>query len=393
VRLGNGDGTFQQQVSYDVGNQPFGVTAGDVNLDGNIDLAVANSLDDTMSVLLGNGDGTFQPALTFQTGSSPFSVALGDVNNDGIPDAVSAGEEVSVLLGNGDGTFQAPNIMSEFAYSVALADFNHDEVLDIAVGTGYGSLGGVQILVGNGDGTFEARAHYSLNVATLYSIAVGDFNGDGTPDLAVTTFFDDVWVLLGKGDATFRPVPYGNPYGTYAAVVADFNRDGNSDISIADFSDPSYLSVLEGNGNGTFQPVVNYNGSGNSADAIAAADLNGDGSVDLVLANDGSDNLTIFLNTGGTFMRTSSSVNPSKVGESVTFTATVRHSVSGTGIPTGAVIFGDGTLSAKIKLVNGVASFTTSKLTQGTHHITASYSGDTNFNRNNAKPLVQVVKP
>ncbi|MBA3916387.1 MAG: Ig-like domain repeat protein [Acidobacteriales bacterium] len=92
-------------------------------------------------------------------------------------------------------------------------------------------------------------------------------------------------------------------------------------------------------------------------------------------------------------MKTVSSLNPSRVGQSVTFTAQVKQSVPGTGVPTGTVTFKDGQRSAKVPLVNGMAKFTTSKLTAGTHTITAAYSGDTNFNRNSAKPLVQVVSP
>ena len=84
----------------------------------------------------------------------------------------------------------------------------------------------------------------------------------------------------------------------------------------------------------------------------------------------------------------------SKVGQSVTFTTTVRQSVSGTGVPTGTVTFLDGSTSLGTAALNaGVATLTTSALSAGTHQIVAAYSGDTNFNPNDAAPLVQTVNP
>jgi Bacterial Ig-like domain (group 3) len=84
-----------------------------------------------------------------------------------------------------------------------------------------------------------------------------------------------------------------------------------------------------------------------------------------------------------------------KTGQSVTFTTTVRQSVPGTGVPTGTITFMDGNTSLGTVALNaaGVAALTTSALSAGTHQIVAAYSGDTNFNPNTAKPLVQVVNP
>ena len=83
VLLGNGDGTFQPQVTYAVGQCPDAIVAGDFTGDGRLDLAVANALDDTVSVLLGNGDGTFQPQVTYAVGADPDAIVAGDFNGDG----------------------------------------------------------------------------------------------------------------------------------------------------------------------------------------------------------------------------------------------------------------------------------------------------------------------
>ena len=111
VLLGNGDGTFQPQVTYAVGTDPSAIVTSDFTGDGKLDLAVTyvNGPADTVSVLLGNGDGTFQPQVTYAVGNDPNAIVAGDFNGDGRLDLAVADEfptTVSVLLGNGDGTFQ-----------------------------------------------------------------------------------------------------------------------------------------------------------------------------------------------------------------------------------------------------------------------------------------------
>jgi hypothetical protein len=120
VLLGNGDGTFQNQVTYAVGNAPHALVAADFNGDGRTDLAVANDGEigssgflirgsSDVSVLLGNGDGTFQNQVTYAVGDVPDALVAADFNGDGRTDLATANiydNDVSVLLGNGDGTFQ-----------------------------------------------------------------------------------------------------------------------------------------------------------------------------------------------------------------------------------------------------------------------------------------------
>lgn len=207
ILLGRGDGTFEPGVYYAAGDQPFSIVAVDLNHDGNLDLAVANSLSSYVSILLGNGDGTFRagpqnPALP----AAATLVCAGDFNGKGVPSLVTLGNNiVSVLLGNGDGTFQNA-IVTQLPFSataLGIGDFDGDGKLDLATAGSFGFSGNVNILLGNGDGTFRDGAHYPGGNVPV-SIAVADFRGDHKLDLAIADAEGIVSVLLGNGDGTFR---------------------------------------------------------------------------------------------------------------------------------------------------------------------------------------------
>ena len=165
VMLGNGNGTFQTQQSFAAGDRPYSVAVGDLTGDGKPDLIVANvgptyyPLRSSVSVLLGNGNGTFQAEQTFAVGQRADSVAIGDLTGDGKLDIVVANfsdDLLSVLLSNGNGTFQVQHTIATGVdpYSVVLADLTGDGKLDMAVANrGFDAVG---VLLGNGNGTFQA---------------------------------------------------------------------------------------------------------------------------------------------------------------------------------------------------------------------------------------------
>jgi len=249
----------------------------------------------------------------------------------------------------------------------------------------------VGVLLGNGDGTFKSQVTYATGM-TPVALAEGDFNGDGIIDLITGDLKSNTaTVFLGNGDGTFRfSVAYPVGMGPFTVQVGDFNGDGVLDVVSAN-QNSSNVSVLIGNGDGTFQNAVNY-AVGSGAEAVAVADLNADGAPDLAVGNSNIANVEILLNSGGTFVSTTSSVNPSLFGQGVTFTTTVAASISGSGQPTGSVTFGDGgAILGTAPLISGKASLSTSKLAVATHSISANYSGDGNFNPHAAVPLIQTV--
>ena len=170
--------------------------------------------------------------------------------------------------------------------SVVAGNFNGDGKLDLAVANA--GSNNVSMLLGNGDGTFKP----ALNSGVLGpgSLAVGDFNGDGKLDLAVTNA--GVSILLGNGDGAFRaPVTYATGNSPSSVAVGDFNRDGKLDLVEANFSTGN-VTILSGNGNGTFQAPRSY-GSNGAPTSVAVGDFNRDGKLDLVVAN-------LVNNSGGT---------------------------------------------------------------------------------------------
>jgi hypothetical protein len=319
-----GDGTFASKVDYAAGNLPYSVTSGDFNSDGILDLVVANSSSNNVSILLGNGsygrgDGTFAAKVDYAAGSNPYFVTTGDFNADGILDLVVANggsNNVSILLGNGssgraDGTFAAKvdYAAGNSPYSVATGDFNQDGILDLAV-TNHSS-NTVSILLGNGssghgNGTFAVGAPYQTGVSPT-SVKTSDFNDDGILDLAVTNYSSaTVSIFLGngsggRGNGTFAAmVPYPTESGPISVTTGDFNADSILDLAVA--SGSGYVSLLLGNGsggrgNGTFASRVSYP-VGSVPEGVGTGDFNADGILDLVVTNRGSTSVSVLLGNG-----------------------------------------------------------------------------------------------
>jgi uncharacterized protein (TIGR03437 family) len=309
ILLGNGDGTFRI-ASQPPGFGDYVVVTGDFNGDGITDLATPGG------VYLGNGDGTFQDAipLNLDFDGSLASLAVGDFNGDGKADLAWSGVAngtnaavVGIWPGNGDGTF-GPSINTNVASAgfIAIGDFNHDGLADLAVTQAGNSNtpAGITILLGKGDGTFQTPALYTLNYSPNTNIAVADFNGDGRDDLVVGGYSVNsagnaggyISAFLSNPDGTLQnPTTIPLAIGPSSLAVGDFNGDGHMDVACTSNIGAPY--TLLGNGDGTLQSPVAV--PAQLTGAIATGDFNRDGRTDLAgsFANTQAAGVEVLLGT------------------------------------------------------------------------------------------------
>jgi hypothetical protein len=208
------EATFESQSTYPTGGgaHPHSVTVGDFNNDNRTDIAVANSGSDNVGVFLGYGNGSFVPEKTYFVGlySHPQHVIAGDFNRDNRIDIATANsndDSISILFGYGNGSFHDMIVYStkndSQPYWIATSDFNNDQRLDFVVASqGSDSIG---ILLGFDYVTFQDQQIYSNQFSLRpSSIIVLDFNSDTYLDIAVTFAADgSVGILFGHGDGTF----------------------------------------------------------------------------------------------------------------------------------------------------------------------------------------------
>jgi hypothetical protein len=228
----------------------------------------------------------------------PVALAVADLNGDGKLDIVVANSNqdqknegyITILFGNGDGTFtrRAHYSAGRTPYGVAVGDFNGDGHPDIVVANDNSSnvsdVNTLYVLLNNGDGTFRQAGMYQTGVESV-NVSIADLNGDHKPDLVVSSAFNqDVAVLLGNGDGTFTaPVFYSTSAlgaAPSAAVVADFNMDGIPDIATILYD--GGVALLYGNGDGTFQPAIHaVSGGTGGGTSLVTGDFNHDGAPDI----------------------------------------------------------------------------------------------------------------
>ncbi|HKX00836.1 MAG TPA: FG-GAP-like repeat-containing protein [Bryobacteraceae bacterium] len=374
ILLGNPDGSFHLASTDQLGGNGFysaNLAVADLNGDHIPDIVVAGQMlfngGGQLSVFLGKGDGTFQPerVIYSQVNGTLPAVAIADLNGDGKADLAftKAGDPVNtfflgVMLGHGDGTFAAPDTYPiASAFTLAIADLNGDGIPDIVTS-------GIAIFFGDGTGKFPKRQDYLVPDAGG-GIILADIDGDGGLDIvegsgnALVLSADSI--LFDGGDGTYLGPRVSLGAGSQMLAAADFNHDGFPDLVSLD---PTGATVMAGDGDGGFSSTFRYDfPPGSSIASVAVADINNDGKTDFVieyqLAPD-SGTLAVFLGRGdGTFQPPVNTVVPSGVVSLVTgdFNADGKPDVAlvtrtGIGSSQDAILIllgnGEGTFSAPV---------------------------------------------
>ena len=295
-------------------NDPEAVAVGDFDGDTDPDLAITSNgptVSDNVSILVGAAGGTFTlppPPGTYTVGSAPSSIAVGEFNGDLDPDLAVAnlGGNVSILLGAAGATFTGPTNFSVCGgpTDVALFNYNGDSNLDLAVACSDGSF---SILRGNGGGNFIGLFNFAPAGGGPSTVAVGNFDTDSFTDLAVANEgSDNVSIRFGAA-----PGPMGQPVFSAATnlpvgdrptdvAVGDFQGDTDPDLAVTNDGSDN-VSILLGGPGQSFLAATNY-GAGDHPSSVAVGNFAGDSDPDLAVANGASNTVSILLGAvGGTF--------------------------------------------------------------------------------------------
>ncbi|HEY6269889.1 MAG TPA: Ig-like domain repeat protein [Candidatus Acidoferrum sp.] len=452
ILMGNGDGTFTPATaSPATGNAPSAIAIGDFNGDGNLDLAVTNSTDNTVSILLNQNCTSlpvalcsFAPAPTSPAvGLRPAAISIADMNADGFLDLVvanSSDNSVSILLGDGTGAFHAvvPQGQPDFStgaapQAVVLGDFNQDGRLDIVSSNASGSytylrqaaVAQLVLTTNNPQSSYGQLVTLTANVNPPF--------GQPTPT-GTATFFDETTPLgavsLNSYQARFD---YPGLNAGSHQITAVYSGDSNfvsvtsnavsetvtqaqttttltSNVNTVSFVQPFTLTATIhfqnlGTATGTvtfFDTSAGYASIGSATPVNNAVQLTlsklTPGAHAIVATYQGDSNFmgsnsptyTENIIQASTTVTVASSPNPISLGQTTTLTATIQPGAGNTA--TGAVIFLDNTVPlGSANVSNNSASFAVSSLSVGTHAITAQYTGDTNFSGSTSTPIPETV--
>jgi len=313
--------SFATQKVFAAGGLPQFVAAADINGDGKPDLIVANTNDDTISVLIdttapGANTSTFAVQQTFATGVAPASVAATDIDGDGKPELVVSNlgsSNVSVLRNITAPGAATPDFAAQQTFavgsrpcSIATADINGDGKPELIVANSYDD--NVSVLFNTtapgGAPSFAAQRTYAVGQFPI-AVAVADINGDGKSDLIVANYADNTVSVL--RNTTSLGTPNFAAQQTFSAgdyptsiTTADLDGDGKPDVIAANYVNNSVTLLINSTvpGSTTFNLTAwDFVSTGSPSVGVAAADVNGDGRQDLIVANTRAASVSVLLNT------------------------------------------------------------------------------------------------
>jgi hypothetical protein len=319
-RTSKPDPPHSPPTSLAVGQRPRAVATGDLDGDADLDVVVANSASNNATVLLNTGGGRLAPAAQspVSAGNEPSDVAVADFDADGHADLVFANHEtslVTVLAGDGRGNF-APMLGSPFdtgsrphVHGLAVADFDGDGSMDVAVDSADDDR--VHVLFGSDHGLTAARSFIAGDLP-YYRIGAGDVLGDGKPELLVPSQRDrTVWILGADGPSNLARV--GGPVALtdkpWMVRSADIDEDGRRDLVVV-LGDA--IGVLAGRQDGSFESMMRTPVAIPGATEIAVGDLDADGAADIAVGSWDGDEVIVLW--GGSLSRQSEAAGRRPIG-------------------------------------------------------------------------------
>ena len=289
----DGQTVFTPRGKLSTARGPDDLALVDLNGDGKLDLIVAAENADAVTVQFGNGDRTFGEAQSYAVGTAPNHLVVADLTNDGFLDILVSNNhsnDLSVLVGTGGGAFAAARTFVADAQpeAIGVGDFNNDGLLD-AVAATQGSNGGptVAVLRNRDHGLLHAVEDIHAGNGPT-ALAVGDVDDDGTADLLVSSDGDKVVILSGGPNGLTSVLPALTVGGhTVGVVAADLNRDSRPDIAVVD-EDNARVAVFISGGGGHFAAPAFYATAPNPR-VITVGDFDGNQRPDLAVATLGSE--------------------------------------------------------------------------------------------------------
>ena len=299
----------EAENSIRIDSHPHSIAVGDFNHDGLLDIVVPNSGTHNIGVFLRKNNETFKDQMVYSTGprSMPYAVAVADFDNDQRLDIAVANfgaNNVGIFLGTGNGTFKSPTMFSTNSSRprwIAVGDFNQDKFLDIAVAND--GTNNVGVLRGDGKGSFANWTTFSTGFDSMpYALAVADVNHDDRLDIVVANSGTrNVGVLLGLGDGSFAghtTFDIDHSSVPYSIAVADLNNDTHRDIIVV-CTNADHVALLLGSGNGSFALTKKYStGNSSSPKSVAIGDFDNDTKVDIAVGTDKTSSVIVYFGHG-----------------------------------------------------------------------------------------------